>query len=100
MGKPHETPCMRWLTAIPVYNEARHVRAVLDHVRRVSSDILVVDDGSNDETPDILAREPGVRVVTHRPNRGYGAALASAFQTFLATDFDILVTMDCDGQHE
>jgi glycosyltransferase involved in cell wall biosynthesis len=91
---------MRWLTAIPVYNEARHVRAVLDQVRRFSPDILVIDDGSTDETPAILAREPDLRVVTHRPNRGYGAAIASAFRTFLQTDFDVLVTMDCDGQHE
>jgi glycosyltransferase involved in cell wall biosynthesis len=91
---------MRWLTAIPVYNEARHVRAVLEQVRRFSPEILVVDDGSTDETPQILAGERDVRVVTHRPNRGYGAAITSAFRTFLHTDFDILVTMDCDGQHE
>src|SRR5436305_1534025 len=91
---------MRWLVAIPVYNEARHVRSVLDQVRRFTPDILVVDDGSTDETPHLLAREPGLRVVTHRPNRGYGAAIASAFKTFLATDFDVLVTMDCDGPHE
>jgi dolichol-phosphate mannosyltransferase len=91
---------MRWLTAIPVYNEARHVRAVLDQVRRISRHILVVDDGSTDETPALLAREPGLRLVTHPPNRGYGAAIASAFHYFLDTDFDVLVTMDCDGQHE
>jgi len=91
---------MRWLTAIPVYNEARHVRGVLKQVRRFSADILVIDDGSTDETPRILTGEPGLRVVTHRPNRGYGAAIAAAFQTFLRTDFDVLVTMDCDGQHE
>src|SRR5215216_6391625 len=91
---------MRWLTAIPVYNEARHVRTVLERVRRFSPEILVIDDGSTDQTPRILADEPGLRVVTHRPNRGYGAAIASAFRTFLQSDFDVLVTMDCDGQHE
>src|SRR5215213_4472598 len=91
---------MRWLTAIPVYNEARHVRGVLEQVRRFTPDILVIDDGSTDETPAILASEPGLRVVTHRPNRGYGAAIASAFRKFLETGFDVLVTMDCDGQHE
>src|SRR5215216_5920013 len=91
---------MRWLTAIPVYNEARHVRTVLERVRRFSPEILVIDDGSTDQTPRILADEPGLRVVSHRPNRGYGAAIASAFRTFLRTDFDVLVTMDCDGQHE
>jgi len=91
---------MRWLTAIPVYNEARHLRAVIEQVRRFSTDILVVDDGSTDATPDLLDFELDLRVITHRPNRGYGAAIASAFRYFQASDFDVLVTMDCDGQHE
>src|SRR5438067_1457104 len=91
---------MRWLTAIPVYNEAAHVRAVLAEVRKYSPDILVVNDGSTDDTPTILAAEPGLRVVTHPTNRGYGAALCSAFAYTLDHDYDVLVTMDCDGQHE
>src|SRR6186997_140157 len=91
---------MRWLTAIPVYNEARSVQAVLERVRRYSPDIVVIDDGSTDGTAELLAKEPGIRVLTHPQNRGYGAALISAFADFLATDFDVLVTMDCDGQHE
>ena len=66
----------RLLTALPVYNEASHVGPVLAEVRRYSSDILVVNDGSNDGTADLLAAEPGIHVVTHPENRGYGAALA------------------------
>ncbi len=91
---------MRWLTAIPVYNEASHIHSVLSQVRRVSSDILVVDDGSTDETPRRLAEETGLHVLTHEKNRGYGAALISAFEFALERGFDFLVTMDCDGQHE
>lgn len=91
---------MRFLTAIPVYNEAPHVRGVLASVRRFAPAILVVDDGSTDATPSLLAEEPDLRVVTHERNRGYGAALASAFRAFLESDYDLLVTMDCDGQHE
>ena len=91
---------MRWLTAIPVYNEASHIHSVLSQVRRVSSEILVVNDGSTDQTPQRLAEEPGLRIVTHEKNRGYGAALVSAFEYALAQGFDFLVTMDCDGQHE
>jgi glycosyltransferase involved in cell wall biosynthesis len=91
---------MRWLTAIPVYNEARHLATVLTEVRRYCPEILVIDDGSTDATPDLLARESGLRRVTHPVNRGYGAAIASAFEYTLAHDFDVLVTMDCDGQHE
>jgi glycosyltransferase involved in cell wall biosynthesis len=91
---------VRTLTAIPVYNEAAHIESVLTEVRRFSPEILVVDDGSTDDTPRLLAGERDLRVVTHASNRGYGAALISAFAYALDRDFDVLVTMDCDGQHE
>jgi dolichol-phosphate mannosyltransferase len=91
---------MRILTAIPVYNEERHVERVLEEVRRYAEDILVVNDGSTDGTAELLARLEGIRVITHPQNRGYGAALISAFAFALEHDYDVLVTMDCDGQHE
>jgi dolichol-phosphate mannosyltransferase len=91
---------MRWLTAIPVYNEAKHLQTVLREVRRFSPDILVVNDGSTDGTAELLAPEPGLRIITHPQNRGYGAALISAFQDAVSRGVDVLVTMDCDGQHE
>src|SRR4051812_23116820 len=88
------------LTAIPVYNEERHLEAVLREVRRYSPDILVVNDGSTDRTPELLAQQEGLRVITHPQNRGYGAALISAFDYARQHEIDVLVTMDCDGQHE
>ncbi len=92
---------MRFLTAIPVYNEERHVESVLAEVRRFCPDILVINDGSTDRTAELLARLPGLQVLTHPQNRGYGAALISAFCHARAhPEFDVLVTMDCDGQHE
>ena len=69
---------MRWLTAVPVYNEARHVREVLARIRRYSPDILVIDDGSTDGTAELLDAERGLLRVDHPANRGYGAALISA----------------------
>jgi len=91
---------MKWLTAIPVYNEAKTVTAVLAEVRRYATDILVIDDGSRDGTADLLNSERGLTVQTHPQNRGYGAALKTAFDYAKAIDYDVLVTMDCDGQHE
>lgn len=91
---------MHVLTAIPVYNEARHVEAVIREVRRYSPDILVINDGSTDGTAELLARQEGLRVITHPQNRGYGAALISAFDHVRDNPVDVLVTMDCDGQHE
>ena len=91
---------MKLLTAIPVYNEERYLSAVLQEVRRYSENILIVNDGSTDGTAQLLAQHPEVHVVTHETNRGYGAALASAFAYAFKVDCEVLVTTDCDGQHE
>jgi dolichol-phosphate mannosyltransferase len=91
---------MKFLTAIPVYNEERHVEEVLQEVRRYSPNILVVNDGSSDRTGELLGKQADIDVIRHARNQGYGAALISAFAYALRQDIDVLVTMDCDGQHE
>ncbi|MCR9119727.1 MAG: glycosyltransferase family 2 protein, partial [bacterium] len=90
----------RFLTALPVYNERNHVTEVLNEVARYSSDILVVDDGSSDGTAELLAERKDIRVARHAKNQGYGAALITAFQYAIEHDFEFIVTIDCDGQHE
>lgn len=90
----------RILAALPVYNEAAHVTDVIRQVRRFAADVLVVDDGSTDSTPSLLAEAEGIHVLTHPTNRGYGAALASAFEFAIEQRYDALVTIDCDGQHQ
>lgn len=91
---------MRVLTAIPVYNEAASLLSVLTEVKKYASDVLVVDDGSTDRTPDLLRQIPGVRTIRHSRNLGYGAGLRTAFEATLSGSYDGLVTLDCDGQHE
>lgn len=91
---------MRVLTAIPVYNEEAHLEAVLTEVLRHADDVLVVDDGSKDRTPELLRSFPDVQVIRHPINHGYGAGLKSAFRRTLEGGYDGLVTLDCDGQHE
>lgn len=91
---------MKVLTAIPIFNEVRTLEGVLREVRRYCSEILIVDDGSTDGTAELLAAQTDITVLTHPVNRGYGAALVSAFGHVLQSDYDVLVTMDCDGQHE
>ena len=90
---------LRFLTALPVYNEVRHVGSVLDEVLRYGPNVLVVDDGSTDGTSELLARRTDIQRVRHPQNRGYGAALRTAFDYTLAHGYDLLVTIDCDGQH-
>jgi len=90
----------RFLTALPVHNEARHIAPILDEVLRYSPDVLVVDDGSTDGSSELLRRRSEIRVITHPWNRGYGAALISAFDHAIHEGYDVLVTIDCDGQHQ
>jgi dolichol-phosphate mannosyltransferase len=90
----------RILTALPVYNEVRHVSAVLHEVLQHADDVLVIDDGSTDGTSQILDEFPGIHVSRHGVNLGYGAALATAFRFAQLHNYDVLVTMDCDGQHQ
>jgi len=94
----------RFLTALPVYNEARHLDQVLDAVALVSPEVLVIDDGSTDHTARLLTermrRQSQLSVVRHSRNRGYGAALRSAFEVAIREEYEVLVTIDCDGQHE
>ena len=90
----------RILTALPVYNEAQYVSAVVDGALSYSPEVLVVDDGSTDGTSAVLAARDDVHLIRHPRNCGYGAALRSAFGFALQAKYDVLVTIDCDGQHQ
>lgn len=99
---------MRVLIAIPVYNEENYVLSVLNEVARYTEpvcetaepvDVVVIDDGSTDATPTLLARKP-VDVIRHKTNLGYGRSIRDAFLWAMTYDYDWLITMDCDEQHE
>ena len=86
---------------MPVYNEGLTVGGVLDAVRTYfAGEIIVVDDGSTDETPVELARRTDITVLHLDSNYGYGAALRIGFRVASHLGVARLITMDCDGQHE
>ncbi len=94
---------MRTLVAVPVYNEEQYVEKVISEIARYAdcggSDVLVIDDGSTDATPCLLAKQP-VDVIRHKTNLGYGRAIRDAFRWAQSYGYDWLITMDCDEQHE
>ena len=92
---------MRLLIAVPVYNEARYVADVIAKIveHAGDADVLVIDDGSTDQTPTLLAQQP-VDVIRHKRNLGYGRAIRDAFRWAQSYGYDWLITMDCDDQHE
>lgn len=90
----------KWLAALPVFNEVGYVGQILDEVKRYADQIVVIDDGSTDGTSELLDRRDDIQVLRHTENRGYGAALRTAFEYTAAEGFSGLVTLDCDGQHQ
>lgn len=91
----------RLLVVIPAYNEAARVGDVVRDVRGAlpSVDVLVVDDGSIDETGREAARA-GAIVATMPINSGYGAALQTGYKFAVRHGYDIIGQLDADGQHE
>jgi glycosyltransferase involved in cell wall biosynthesis len=88
----------RAIVVVPALNAERSIGGVVRDCKAVNGDVLVVDDGSADRTSEV-ALEEGAQVVNHPANRGKGAALKTGFAYALEHDFDLVVTLDADGQH-
>ena len=93
---------MKLLVAVPCFNEAKTIVTVIKRIPLVIADIsqisvLVVDDGSTDNTSQ-YASENGAFVIRHNINRGVGAAFNTAVNYAIENKFDIMINIDGDGQ--
>ena len=87
------------LIIIPAYNEEKNIGSVVETLRRtLNHDILVINDGSIDNT-ELLLTELGVQFVSHPINLNYGGALQTGFKYAVAKGYDYVVSFDGDGQH-
>jgi len=89
---------LRVIAGIPAYNESKYVGTIVLSTRQYVDEVIVVDDGSTDNTVEI-ARLAGAEVVQHLRNRGYGAAIQTILDEARKRDPDILVILDADAQH-
>lgn len=84
---------------IPAYNESKRLKNLLPELKKFNLDIVVVDDGSGDDTGS-AASEAGVIVLKHERNLGKGEALRTGFNFILEKTYDAVITMDADLQHD
>ena len=91
----------------PFWNEEKNIENVINNAIPVANkiankwEIIIVDDGSKDKTLDmannIAKKNENIRVITHSPNRGYGAALKEGLEN---AKYDVVVFTDGDGQFD
>jgi glycosyltransferase involved in cell wall biosynthesis len=88
----------RFAVIIPVYNHASTVAQVIKQALTLRCSILIIDDGSTDNTYEQIKDIEGIRIICHKKNMGKGAAIMSGFVA-ACLDADWAITIDADGQH-
>lgn len=91
------------LIIIPAYNEEKNIGELLDKLKEPPiaeiADVLIMDDASKDNTRNIVL-DKGMEVVTHVFNLGYGSGLQVGYKYATRNDYDYIIQMDADGQHD
>jgi len=84
---------------IPVYNEARTIKPLVQKIKGFGFDAVVVDDGSTDHTSR-LAEDAGAFIIRHDINKGKGASIRAGIKYILSKPYSAAIIMDGDGQHD
>lgn len=90
---------MKTVAVVPAYNEGPRIREALLEIAPFVDGVVVVDDGSADDTYEIVRGVPGILALRHGVNRGQGAALKTGTEAALQLGADVIVHIDADGQH-
>ncbi len=90
---------LNYCIIVPTYNNELSLKEVLENVLKVSRDVIIVNDGSTDDTQKILSSFSDIHIINYPINKGKGHALKLGFQQAIAEGFDYAITIDSDGQH-
>ena len=86
------------IACIPAYNEEKYIGNLVESAKKYVDKVIVCDDGSTDNTAQ-LAKKAGATIISHKKNKGYGAAITTLFDYARKENVNIMVTLDGDGQH-
>ena len=87
------------IACIPAYNEESNIESLVKSSQNYVDTVIVCDDASTDNTA-FMAKKAGAVVISHKTNKGYGAAIISLFNYARENNADVMVTLDGDGQHD
>ena len=90
---------LKCVVLMPTYNNAGTIAQVISDVKEFATDVIVVNDGSTDETAAILASIDGIKVIDYPKNKGKGYALKLGLRKAYEWGYRYAITIDSDGQH-
>ena len=89
----------RYLLVLPAFNQMDRISEIICEAKKFDVEILAIDDGSTDDTGQILSGIKEINKIYNKNNLGYGQTLINSFQYGIKNGYDFLITMDTDGQH-
>lgn len=84
---------------LPTYNNIGTIAGVIDGIYSITKDLIVVNDGSTDDTGLILQQYPDIQLISYPKNKGKGKALLAGFRYAISKGYNYAITIDSDGQH-
>ncbi|MEO6175419.1 MAG: DUF2062 domain-containing protein [Flavobacterium circumlabens] len=92
-------PTINFCVIVPTYNNHKTLKKVLDSILDFTPNVIIVNDGSTDETSEILKQYTQLTQIHHTKNSGKGMALRNGFKKAIEMNFEYAITIDSDGQH-
>ena len=90
---------LRTCVLIPAYNNGKSLPGVINDVLQYTTHIIVINDGSTDDTAALLQSFPDLQIITHAVNKGKGVALRNGFDAAYKKGYRYAISIDADGQH-